>query len=334
MKILVIRFSSIGDIVLTTPVIRALKIQVDDAIVHFCTMPQYCTLLEENPYLDLIFPFTNKKAFYREIKQQQYDFVVDLQNNFLSHKISWKLKAPRSSFPKLNFLKWLMVNLKINQLPNLHIVDRYMESVCRLGVKKDSQGLDYFIPEKDIVENDWLPKSHQKEFVAFAIGARHNTKRLPLRKMIELCDKINMPIILLGDNHDKELGDKIASFFNTSDSSKVYDESLKNLNKKTVIYNAAGQYNINQTASIIKKAKYVFTHDSGLMHIAAALKKEVFTIWGNTTPLFGMYPYKTKFTIFENNQLSCRPCSKLGFKKCPKGHFKCMEDIKFDFYLQ
>jgi len=334
MKILVIRFSSIGDIVLTTPVVRALKIQLDDAIIHYCAKPQYCLLLEDNPYLDLIFPFSDTKAFYRTLKNQQYDFVVDLQRNFMSYKISRKLNVTRCSFPKLNFEKWLIVNLKINQLPNLHIVDRYMEAVRKLGVKKDSQGLDYFIPEKDKIEDDWLPESHQKEFVVFAIGARHNTKILPQGKMIELCDKINMPIILVGDSHDQELGDKIASFFNTSEESKVYDESLKKLNKKTVIYNAAGKYNINQTASIIKKSKYVFTHDSGLMHIAAALKKEVFTIWGNTIPLFGMYPYKTKFTIFENNQISCRPCSKLGFKKCPKGHFKCMEDIKFDFYLQ
>lgn len=334
MKILVIRLSSIGDIVLTTPVIRALKIQLDDVIIHYCAKSQYCLLLEDNPYLDLIFPFSDTNAFYRELKRQQYDFVVDLQKNFMSYKISRKLKVPRGSFPKLNFEKWLMVNLKINQLPKLNIVDRYMAAVRGLAVKKDSQGLDYFIAEKDMVEDDWLPVTHQKEFVVFAIGARHNTKRLPLGKMIELCDKINMPIILLGDTHDKELGDKIAFFFNTSEESKVYDKSLKKLNKKTVIYNAAGKFNINQTASIIKKSKYVFTHDSGLMHIAAALKKEVFTIWGNTIPLFGMYPYKTKFTIFENNQIGCRPCSKLGFKKCPKGHFKCMEDIKFDFYLQ
>jgi len=253
MKILIIRFSSIGDIVLTTPVIRALKIQLDDVIIHYCAKPQYCLLLEDNPYLDLIFPFSDTNAFHRELKRQQYDFVVDLQKNFMSYKIIRKLKLPRCSFPKLNFEKWLIVNLKINQLPNLHIVDRYMEAVRRLGVKKDSQGLDYFIPEKDMVEDDWLPGSHQKEFVVFAIGASHNTKRLPFGKMIELCDKINMPIILLGDNLDKELGDKIASFFNTSEESKVYGESLKKLNKKTVIYNAAGKFNTNQNASIIRK---------------------------------------------------------------------------------
>jgi ADP-heptose:LPS heptosyltransferase len=99
------------------------------------------------------------------------------------------------------------------------------------------------------------------------------------------------------------------------------------------VYNACGKFNLNQSASLVKQARYVFTHDTGLMHIAAAFKKEVFSIWGSTIPGFGMYPYRTKFTVLENNRLDCRPCSKIGFEKCPKGHFKCMNDIVFDFYL-
>jgi ADP-heptose:LPS heptosyltransferase len=105
------------------------------------------------------------------------------------------------------------------------------------------------------------------------------------------------------------------------------------MGKKTIVYNGCGKFNINQSASVIKKARYVFTHDTGLMHIAAAFKKEIFSIWGNTIPAFGMYPYRTKFTILENNRLSCRPCSKIGYNQCPKGHFKCMKELVLDFYL-
>jgi ADP-heptose:LPS heptosyltransferase len=151
--------------------------------------------------------------------------------------------------------------------------------------------------------------------------------------MIELCDKINKPIVLLGGKEDEENGEKIKSFFERNEGSKNFEKGLEELGKKTMIYNACGLYNLNQSASLLKSARYVFAHDTGLMHIAAALKKEVFSIWGSTIPAFGMYPYRTKFTIFENSKLDCRPCSKIGFDKCPKGHFKCMKEMVFDFYL-
>jgi ADP-heptose:LPS heptosyltransferase len=236
------------------------------------------------------------------------------------------------SFDKINFKKWLKVNLKIDQLPAVHIVDRYLKTVAPLGVKPDALGLDYFIPEKDDVPVDWLPETHQKNFVAYAIGAQHNTKKLPLTRMIELCDRINKPIVLLGGKEDFETGESIRSFFERTHSTE-YESGLFELNKKTVIYNACGKFNLNQSASLVKKSSHVFTHDTGLMHIAAAFKKEVFSIWGNTIPEFGMYPYRTRFTVFENKKIDCRPCSKIGYQKCPRGHFKCMNDIVFDFYL-
>ena len=151
--------------------------------------------------------------------------------------------------------------------------------------------------------------------------------------MLELCDRINKPVVLLGGPGDKATGDEIARFFTKSTKSAPYEQGLLKLNKKTLVYNACGKYNLNQSASIIKKATHLFTHDTGLMHIGAAFKKQIFSIWGNTIPSFGMYPYRTKFSIFENNNLDCRPCSKLGHQKCPKGHFKCMNESVFDFYL-
>ena len=332
-KILVIRFSSIGDIVLTTPVIRNLKVQLDDAEVHYCTKKQYVPILEANPYLDKVHSLDGKLSeLVARLRAEKFDFVVDLHNNLRTRQIKSKLKVDNDAFPKLNWEKWLIVNFKINKLPNVHIVDRYMETVSSLGIKKDTLGLDYFIPEKDEIEKEWLPESHRKNYVAFAIGGQHETKKLPLKRMIELCDKINKPIILLGGKEDAANGEKIAAFFNEETTASM-QESLEELGKKTTIYNACGKYNLNQSASIIKEADHVFTHDTGLMHIAAAFKRNVYAIWGNTIPEFGMYPYMTKFTLLENKNLSCRPCSKIGYNQCPKKHFKCMNDIIFDFWL-
>lgn len=333
-KILILRFSSIGDIVLTTPVPRTLKTQLQ-AEVHYCVKKQYQSILAANPYIDKLHLLDgNLSELIKELKAERFDYVIDLHHNLRTLIIKKRLGVKSYSFSKLNVEKWLMTNLKINKLPNVHIVDRYMEAVAPLGVKMDSLGLDYFIPEKDEVELQWLPETHQKEYVVYAIGAQFNTKKLPLDRMIELCDRINKPIILLGGKNDRKTGEEIVKFFERTEASAPLEYQLQEeLNKKAIIFNACGQFNLNQSASIVKNAQYVFTHDTGLMHIAAAFKKTIFSIWGNTIPMFGMYPYRTKFTILENNKLSCRPCSKIGYQQCPKGHFKCMREIVFDFYL-
>lgn len=333
MKVLVIRFSSIGDIVLTTPVVRVLKTQLNDAEVHFATKDKFAVLVESNPYIDKVQVLKEDLSeFIKQLKAEQYDYVIDLHNNLRTRIIKTFLGVKAYSFDKLNFQKWLLVNLKINRLPNVHIVDRCLDTLKPLELKADTLGLDYFIPEKDNVPVDWLPAEFQKGYVAYAMGAQHYTKKLPLRRMIELCDKINKPIVLLGGKEDFEIAEKIHEFFQKPEQSE-YETGLAELGKKTTIFNACGKFNINQSASIVKNAQYVFAHDTGLMHIAAALKKEVFSIWGNTIPEFGMYPYRTKFTVLENKKVPCRPCSKIGYAACPKGHFKCMNDIVFDFYL-
>lgn len=267
----------------------------------------------------------------RQLRKEQFTHVVDLHNNLRTRRIKWALGVSSSTFEKLNAQKWLLVNTKIDRLPNRHIVDRYMDTVKGLGVKMDNLGLEYFIPDRDRMEWAWLPETHQAGFVAFAIGGQHATKRLPLDRLIALCHQINKPVVLVGGKEDAQTGEEIARFFNAQSGSEQAD--LSALDKKTIIFNACGKCNLNQSAWLIQQASVVFTHDTGMMHIAAAFHKQIYSIWGNTTPKFGMYPYRTRFTIYENNNLRCRPCSKLGFNKCPKGHFKCMRDLKFDFYL-
>lgn len=312
MKILIIRFSSIGDIVLTSPVARALKKQLG-AEVHYYTKPAFASILQNNPNIDKVFTLpAGKFPFRKELISEEYDYVIDLHNNLRSRLIKLYLRRKSFTFNKLNFKKFLLVNFKVNQMPTRHIVDRYMDTLSSLNVKNDQYGLDYFIPQKDKVELNSLPQEFRNGYAAVVIGATYFTKRLPLHKLSELIQSISRPVVLLGGKED----------------SKVANDLLKLLPNK-VLYNASGKYNLNQSASLIENSEIVYTHDTGLMHIASALKKEVVSIWGNTVPEFGMYPYKTKYSIIENKNLSCRPCSKIGFKKCPKGHFKCMEELRF-----
>ena len=320
MKILFIRFSSIGDIVLTTPVIRCVKNQLKDVEIHFLVRKSYHEVLEHNPYIDKIFLFDNNlEEVIPALKKEKYDLIIDLQKNIRSLRIRMALGARSHTFNKLNVRKYLLVNFRINLLPDIHIVDRYMKAVESLGIINDGLGLDYFISQADEGAVHRLPRSHQQDYIAWVIGARHRTKRLPPEKMISIAEKIKSPIVILGNAADYADGEGL----------------LKHSSAK--IHNSCGNFSLNESAAIVKRAKLIITHDTGLMHVAAAFRKNIISLWGNTIPEFGMYPYKgnsdaaNKVRDFQSTilevELNCRPCSKIGFDKCPKGHFRCMRDI-------
>ncbi len=269
-----------------------------------------------NPYINKIHILAESfELMMHDLKTEEYDYIIDLHHNLRTLRIKKFLKNVRSfSYKKLNIEKFLLTNFKINTLPKKHIVDRNLETVKSFGVENDGLGLDYFIPEMDKVNNSDIPHSHLHGFIAVVIGAALATKKLPIHKLTALCSSINHPLILLGGKEDYEVAEVIAA----TDTVKIY--------------NACGKFNLNESADLVRRSKLVITHDTGLMHIAAALQKPIISVWGNTVPAFGMYPYygkysKLHFDTIEINKLWCRPCSKIGYKKCPKGHFKCMEKI-------
>lgn len=313
MKILVVRFSSIGDIVLTTPILRCIKQQLKDVELHFVTKHNFLSVIENNIYIDKVFTIKDSlNDVIPQLKRENYDFVIDLHHNIRTLRLKTALGKKSFSFNKLNWEKFLIVNFKKNKLPGIHIVDRYFETVHSLGVKNDDKGLDYFINEKDEIDiPSSLPSIFHEGYHALVVGGSYFTKQIPVNKLKEICAKSTLPLILLGGKEDATIA-----------------EQVYQLHKNKTI-NLCGKLNLNQSASIIQQANKVITSDTGLMHIAAAYKKDIISLWGNTIPEFGMDPYLPgkNSEIWEVKGLSCRPCSKLGYKKCPKGHFKCMNDI-------
>ena len=149
-KILLIRFSSIGDIVLTTPVIRCLRHQLPDVQLHVLTKASYRSIFAANPYIDKVYELSsNMKELVASLREEHYDFIVDLHKNWRSLRVRMALRRPSASFPKLDFQKFLYTKLKIGKLPPVHIVDRYFKAVEKLGVHNDGQGLDFFFNEGD-----------------------------------------------------------------------------------------------------------------------------------------------------------------------------------------
>lgn len=315
LKILIIRFSSIGDIVLTTPVIRCIKQQLPNVEIHYLTKRNFKSILSSNPNIDKLHLLEETlSATISSLKAEKFDLIIDLHHNLRTLIIKNKLGVKSSSFDKLNWQKWLLVNLKINRMPEVHIVDRYLATVRFLGVKNDEKGLDYYL-NNEYNLSDLLPVSHEK-FIGIAIGAQHATKRLPQHQLIRLCKGLSEPVVLLGGPED------------ATRAAEICQQAGGH------VFNGCGKFSLDQSAYLVKCAQRIITHDTGLMHIAAAFHKPVVSVWGNTVPEFGMLPYKAgKSDIIEVEGLKCRPCSKIGYEKCPLGHFKCMNEIDISLII-
>ncbi len=316
-KILIIRFSSIGDIVLASPVYRCVKQQVQDAEVHLLTKTKFKAVTEYNPYLDKIYYYDdNMSELLLQLQAEQYDTVLDLHNNFRSNTVKRSLKVPYHTIEKLSVQKFLLTKLHLNLMPKRHITTRSLLTAAPLGVKDDGKGLDYFIPQKDKVDQHDIPAAHQLGYVAIVIGATYYTKKLPVYKLIELCAALKYPIILLGGKEDIDEGHAI------SETNPVK------------IYNACGKFNLNESADLLRQSKFVISHDTGLQYIACALGKKVIAIWGATSPALQVEPYYGSIATMQSNKPLyinvnvkpwCQPCTKYGSNRCPQRHFRCMK---------
>jgi len=319
-KILIIRFSSIGDIVLTTPIIRCLKQQINSCEIHYAVKKSFSSILFSNPYVNKVHVLDkNEKDFISQLKNEKFDLIIDLHNNLRTAKIKFLLQVKSHTFNKLNFKKFLLTQFKINLLPDKHIVDRYFEAVYPLGVKNDGKSCDFFIPENTFLNPEIENFILSKLPIAIAIGSKHNTKQIPIEKLITLIGNSTRNFLLLGGKDDFLKAEVIQNQFPEK------------------VLNSCGKLTLEESALAIKKCGIIITPDTGLMHIAAALNLNIISIWGNTVPDFGMYPYmpdfSEKYKILEIKNLKCRPCSKIGYERCPKKHFKCMMNQDFSTIL-
>ncbi len=311
-RFLIIRFSSLGDIVLTSPVVRCLKQQVEDAEIFFLTDREYSSVLLSNPYISKVYHYPGSAGkLIKLFAGIPFDYIIDLQNNYLTRLIRLRLNLPAFAVDKLNIQKFIAVCFRINRLPPIHIVDRYLDTVSLFDVVNDNKGLDYFIPDNVRFGKNCLPPVCQNGYVAFVTGGTYNTKKLPAEKIALICKNIDYPVVLIGGAGEQMTGEIIAS------------------SSKGNVYNYAGKTSVDESACLVRDSNLVLTNDTGFMHIAAAFKKKIMSFWGNTIPQFGMYPYMPDpvSKITEVSKLKCRPCSKLGYNKCPKKHFRCMLDI-------
>lgn len=316
--ILILRFSSIGDIVLTTPILRAIKIKYPDCKISYMVKRNFKTIIEDHPLVDQILFYDDHKSASALLANQDFDWVVDLHKNLRTRRLKWTLKWKKyySTFSKLNVLKWLQVRLKLKVLPkNKSIVERYFKALKPLGISYMPElALEYHVDEEWALKIEDIPFGHHAGYALAVIGGSKFTKRYPLENWKKVVELLPYPVIVIGGPEDMEMAEEI-----TAASPKK-------------VYNAIGKFNLQESALLTLDAKVVIANDTGFMHIAAAYQKPMVSLWGNTIPEFGMFPYygsgsKVEHIMLEVHGLSCRPCSKIGYDACPKKHFKCMKDI-------
>jgi ADP-heptose:LPS heptosyltransferase len=311
-KVLVVRFSSIGDIVLTESVVRCIKEQIPTVEIHYLTKESFLDLVKYNPNVSKVHVLMNDWAsLIKTLRLEKFDCIVDLHNNLRTRRLKWAIQTKCYSFPKRNIEKYIYTRFKRNVLPNNeHVVDRYFSAVSHLNVRNDCQPNRFYTNTNNEIDLKSIGLG-KKGYLAVAIGAQFNTKKLPVDKMIAILKNCTRPIVLLGNTHDD-----------------IEAQQLIISLKEQSIQSFCGKLNLLQSASLIEQAAVLLTHDTGLMHIASCFETPIVSVWGNTTPELGMFPYtptrKSQSVVIEVNGLTCRPCSKIGYQSCPKGHFSCM----------
>ncbi|MFM1933373.1 MAG: hypothetical protein RL360_253 [Bacteroidota bacterium] len=308
MRLLFIRFSAIGDIVLASPALRCAKQQIPGVEIHFLTKKSMKALSEANPYVDQFHYFDKDlSATIQELKACKFDYIIDLHKNLRTLRIRLALGVPYLSYNKLSVEKFLLTKFKVNRMADRHISMRSVDTLAPLGVSYDGKGLDYFVPS-EVIQPVFFPEG----YVALVIGASYATKKLPLESLKVLCSQIPHPIVLVGGKEEVADGDSLAA---------LHPER---------IVNTCGAYSLHESALIVSKARLVISHDTGMLYIACAFEKNVIAIWGATSPALQVEPFMpvdSKAQVFQSivPDLACQPCSNFGTKTCPKGHFACMK---------
>jgi len=310
-KILVIRLSSIGDIILTTPLLRALSIAYPEVTIDYCTKAPFVSLLASNPLLSKVYTTENVPDSY-------YDLVVDLQNNIRSRTLIRSLKSPKSvHYRKENWKKWVLVHLKLNLYGEYRsVVQRYADALQDVALSVDHQQCELYVSADD---EHFAASYAQSETTTLALcfGAKHFTKRYPPQHFATIVTRLHehfaVQVLLLGGAEDAPYAIELLNF-------------LPDRCRGSVI-NLAGRCSLMQTAALLSHCDAVLCNDTGLMHLASAFKKKLFVLFGSSSQAFGFLPWQTSYELFEVGGLPCKPCSHIGRDKCPKGHFRCMNDL-------
>lgn len=318
-KILIIQTAFLGDVILSTPLIRALKKIFPDSLIDILTIPGTSIVFRDNPHVNSTLHF-NKKKFINKIfsfidliftiRKEQYDLALSIQSSFTSSLLMRLGNIPA----RVGFARQKLLTDPVSHKKGLHIRERYLKLMKPFTDKDFDKQTEIFWSINEGGKAKQIIKEINKDgkfIVGIAPGSVWKTKRWPKEYfvyLLKILKKEKVRVVLIGGPDDNLLCDDI----------------IKKSESNTI--NLAGSLTILESAALIEKLDLVVSNDSAPLHIANAVKTDVIAFFGPTVRRFGCYPYRENDTMLEVD-LPCRPCGKHGGNKCPEKHFKCMKDI-------
>ena len=332
-KALIIRFSSVGDIILSSLLIRVFRRTFPDCRLDFAVKTTYADLVRHNPYISNVIAFPEKGSFAElarmrtMIRETGYDLIMDIHDSIRSRVITFG--HPRTvRINKRKLARFLLVKTGLNMYARLGgspgVAERYLEPVRSLGVVDDGNGPEVFFPAGTELMADSLLGGREGQFVGVAPGSIHWNKMWPPDRFARVALTIALEkragVILFGSAREKDRCDEIENILRTEQPDLA-------------VVNTAAKTSLLEVAALMDRCLVVLTNDSGLLHLAAARKRPVVAVFGPTVKEFGFFPTGTRSRVVENPTLNCRPCTHIGLNECPKGHFRCMTEIEADVVL-
>ncbi|HJS44093.1 MAG TPA: lipopolysaccharide heptosyltransferase II [Gemmatimonadales bacterium] len=314
LRILCVRFSSIGDVLLTTPLLRALKRRHPDAEVFFVTKRAMAPLVMENPNLMQVIalePGERVTDLARRLRTVGATHGLDLHGSLRSTALRWLVRCRWSGYSKRKFARTALISTKVNVYGrHVPVAERYFEAARSLDVEPDGRPPEFFLaPAARESVARWLVERglEGKPIAALAPGAAHATKRWPIRHwqaLVERLQRMGYVLVAIGGPVDRELVSQLGS----------------------VVTNAAGEFSLQETGACLARASVLVSGDTGVMHMATGVGTPVVALFGPTVEPFGFFPYSPRASVVELD-LDCRPCSAMGSKRCPLGHHRCLHDV-------
>jgi heptosyltransferase II len=332
-RILIIRLSSMGDIILTFPVIEALKNSFPSSEIFYLTKNKYKDLLKDHPQIDYLLELDsegkhkNVSGFVTLIKELNgfdFDLIIDLHANLRSFFVRRLVRGKaKLKYKKRGIQRFLIVHCKFLKMKSKHTIDLYLDVLKRLKFKGSATGwMDswnripkYHLEDKNnVFAQQFLKEKGWKDemLIGMAPGARWKTKIWDKEKFAEtgkiLSEQFSAKILLCGDESDRERIGWIGNFIRK-------DKSINALNLP-----------LNHLAGVIHRCTVFISNDSGLMHLASSLGIPTIAIFGPTHPKLGFAPLGLMDRVLMVGE-KCSPCSLHGEKQCYQDKRYCMEKI-------
>ncbi len=335
-KILIVRFSSIGDVILASPFIRVMRSRFPKAQIDFVVKSEYAELVKFNHHLSSVIELKTPDpgelmALRKKIQGGGYDVIFDLHNSLRSRYLRAFSSATSVSVVQKHALaRFLLITFKWNTYKAaVPIADRYFGTAQTFGVRNDDKGLEIFIPDESLFSVSSMMAKHRLDrynsVLGIAPAANHTTKMWLQERFAEVAVEAvrarQAKIFIFGGQEDLQRCNEIASSINSSASMEA-------------AVSFAGKLTLLETAAALDFCDVVLCNDTGIMHLAAARQRNVVAIFGPTVQEFGFFPYGTRAEVIEHNDLPCRPCTHIGSENCPQGHFRCMKDTTVDRVLR